>query len=292
MQSNWLLKAGAVVIAAFVVMTLLLQLGDDPGTVAPEAAGRDNSARAIHKRILVLDGWLGTGAMPCGGDTLIAEWAAKNVDSGIWWLRNKRELDAARCWLTNHRGDVQLALLAGDAPRLHTAGKRSIYLGVVDATAKELAGLYSAGVRFAHAPANGEALWMMEARRLGITVDASRMAPTKIRELLAQEGPSLLYSWSGEPRPVLDRKLMWDLGERRGGAILLLPGSQGSGIADVRQCLRYASWPHCAIGGAGDPPALSAGILGAGYTEGNLARMFGFDILRVLRSAEVWSGKD
>jgi len=269
---------------------LLLQLGDDPGVVAPEAADRDNSARAIHQRIMVLDGWLGSGRLPCGsGDDPVDSWTSKYVDSGIWWLRSRSDLEAARCWLRSHKDKIHLATAAGDAPRLHTRSKRTIYLGVIGPGMGELPDYYRAGVRFVRAPRDADETWLTEASRLGMAVDVAEVAVGKLQNQIARDGPSLLYSWSGTPRPALDKALILGLAEIRGGAILVLPGIHGTGIANMRECLGYVGWPHCAIGGAADPVALSVSLLGSGYTEANLARMFGFDLLRVLRSAEVWS---
>lgn len=260
--------------------------------VAGEPAYRDNSPAGVHSRILVLDGWLGAGPMPCSGeaDQLLPQWIDQGVDSGVWWVRSQAELQSAKCWLATHRGRVRLATRAGDAPRLHTAGVRSIYLGVLESDVGELDTLYRNGVRFARAPAERAGPWLAEARRLGLAIDVADVPSAITSSLLAAEGPPLVYGWrdgSAAPSTETVRAIA-----RRGGVLMPLPGT-GAGVVeeDLRDCLAYVRWDHCAISGAGDPQALTAALLGSGLSEGNVARMFGFDLLRVLRKAEIWAGQ-
>ncbi len=231
--------------------------------------------------------------MPCdpSTETLLSAWERDEVDSGIWWVRNQGELETVLCWIKQQKGAVTLATRAGDAPRLHTAGRRSIYAGLLNSRTEDLAAAYRQGVRFARAPSEHSQPWLAEARRLGIAADVSLVPARTIAQQLNVDGPPLLYGWplaSGRSPPAeLIQKLA-----ARDGVLLMLPAANDRvGYDDMRACLSYVRWDHCGIGGAARPEALSMALLGSGLSEGNVARMFGFNVLRVLQKTEVWSGK-
>lgn len=282
---------------AVLLLAVLSLVSCDASMTTDVPANRDNSAAAVHNRIMVLDGWLGTGAMPCAADDteLLGKWMRQNVDSGIWWVGSQRDLDSVRCWIDDQHRRVTPATRAGDAPSLHSAGRRSIYLGVIGPRIDQLAGYYAAGVRFARAPATATDEWLNEATRLGFAIDVSLISRATLAARLSRNGPPFLYGWARTVDMMPDTGLVRKLSEDRGGVVLMLPSDTphvaATGIADMRACLGRVSWEHCAIGGAADPAKLTADLLDAGYAEGNVSRMFGFDMLRVLRKAEIWSGQ-
>jgi microsomal dipeptidase-like Zn-dependent dipeptidase len=222
---------------------------------------------------------------------VLERWDRQHIDAGIWWLRSRADLASAQCWLRRHQDQVTLATRAGDAPRLHTEGRRAILLGILDSRPEELAALHAAGVRFARAPETGSTRWMAEASRLGFAMDVSQAPAAEVRSWLARDAPALIFHWERRRRATLDRHLMTRLARARGGVILVTATDAGTKAADMHACLRSVTWPHCAIGSTADADRLSRDLLASGYTEGNLSRMFGFNMLRVLQSAEIWSGQ-
>lgn len=288
-----IVRGVAATLTVVISALLLTTLASKPDAIPGEPPGRDNSPAAVHRRMMILDGWLGSGPMPCrtAGDDLLANWAANGIDSGVWWVRDREELETVHCWLRKHRGAISLAARAGDAPHFHTEGRSSLYIGVTDASIAELSDFYDHGVRFARVPQIDPLTWIVEARRLGLVADVGGIASPELREALSYNAPPLVFGWRRRVDQAPDAPLLRKLGEERDGVVLMMPSSSKVVLEDMRACLRIVRWKHCAVGGAADPEGLTASLLLEGFDEGNVARMFGFDLLRVLRKAEVGSGQ-
>jgi membrane dipeptidase len=75
-------------------------------------------------------------------------------------------------------------------------------------------------------------------------------------------------------------------------------------MASMTSCLTVMGWEHCGVGADWDGgggvagledidalPKITAALLKAGYSEGNISRIWGYNALRVMRAAEIRAGR-